>query len=413
MKILIIEDEYSLADAIAEVLKKENFTTNIITDGEEGENEALTNVYDLILLDIMLPNKDGFKILNDLRKEKVDTPIIILTAKSEINDKLNGLENGADDYITKPFHIKELVARVKVVLKRKVNIENTDILEYDDLKLDIRTGKMSANGNEISINGKELDLLETLLLNKTQIVNREILANKIITGSKVIENLVVDDSTLVTTITPTFILKDKDSVEKFTTEIKEKGLSEYYTLNTNVEELESATKSIENVKTFATTFLLIMLAISAVVLFVINMINIRERKYEIGVFRTIGVSKFKLTLQFALEILIVSVVMLGIGAVCGSFLAKPVGNMLLENEIQSVQEETEQISNNFGKGGPMDMNFGGTVNVQTIDTINAVVDITVVAQLLGIGLALMLASSLASMISIQRFSPLTILKERS
>ena len=95
----------------------------------------------------MLPNKDGFKILNDLRKEKVDTPIIILTAKSEINDKLNGLENGADDYITKPFHIKELVARVKVVLKRKVNIENTDILEYDDLKLDIRTGKMSANGN--------------------------------------------------------------------------------------------------------------------------------------------------------------------------------------------------------------------------------------------------------------------------
>lgn len=238
-------------------------------------------------------------------------------------------------------------------------------------------------------------------------------ANKIITGSKVIENLVVDDSTLVTTITPTFILKDKDSVEKFTTEIKEKGLSEYYTLNTNVEELESATKSIENVKTFATTFLLIMLAISAVVLFVINMINIRERKYEIGVFRTIGVSKFKLTLQFALEILIVSVVMLGIGAVCGSFLAKPVGNMLLENEIQSVQEETEQISNNFGKGGSMDMNFGGTVNVQTIDTINAVVDITVVAQLLGIGLALMLVSSLASMISIQRFSPLTILKERS
>lgn len=147
MKILIIEDEYSLADAIAETLKKENFTTNIITDGEEGENEALTNVYDLILLDIMLPNKDGFKILNDLRKERVDTPIIILTAKSEINDKLNGLENGADDYITKPFHIKELVARVKVVLKRKVNIENTDILEYDDLKLDIRTGKMSANGN--------------------------------------------------------------------------------------------------------------------------------------------------------------------------------------------------------------------------------------------------------------------------
>ena len=127
----------------------------------------------------MLPNKNGFEILKELRKEKNQTPIIMLTAKSEIYDKLNGLENGADDYITKPFHMKELVARVKVVLKRKVDIENTDILEYEDLKLDIRTGKMKSQNNEIAINGKELDLLEMLLLNKKQIVNRELLANKI------------------------------------------------------------------------------------------------------------------------------------------------------------------------------------------------------------------------------------------
>ena len=179
MKILIIEDEYSLADAIAETLKKENFDVKIITDGEEGENEALTNVYDLILLDIMLPNKDGFKILKELRREKNETPIIILTAKSEISDKLNGLENGADDYITKPFHMRELIARVKVILKRKTNMEDTNILEYYDLKLNLRTGKMSSMENEIAINGKELDLLEILLLNKNQIVNREILANKI------------------------------------------------------------------------------------------------------------------------------------------------------------------------------------------------------------------------------------------
>ena len=238
-------------------------------------------------------------------------------------------------------------------------------------------------------------------------------ANKIITGSEVIEKLVADDSTLVTNVTPSFVLKDKDSIEGFTAEVKEKGLNEYYTINTNLDELENATKSIENVKTFATTFLLIMLVISAIVLFVINMINIRERKYEIGVFRTIGVSKFKLTMQFVLEILLVSIIMLCIGAVCGSLLAKPVGNMLLENEIESSQEETAQISNNFGKGGPMDIGHSGTVAVQTIDTIDAVVDVTVIAQLLGIGLALTLVSSLASMISIQRFSPLTILKERS
>lgn len=179
MKILIIEDEYSLADAILETLQKEKFQVNIITNGEDGENEALTNIYDLILLDVMLPKKDGFEILSNLRKEKIDTPVIMLTAKSEISDKLNGLENGADDYITKPFHMRELVARVKVILKRKTNLQDTNVLEYSDLKLDLATGKMSANDTEIAINGKELDLLEILLLNKNQIVNREILANKI------------------------------------------------------------------------------------------------------------------------------------------------------------------------------------------------------------------------------------------
>lgn len=179
MKILIIEDEYSLADAISEVLKKENFTTNIITDGECGEDEALTGVYDLILLDIMLPNRDGFKILNSLQRENIETPVIILTAKSEIYDKLNGLENGADDYITKPFHMKELLARIKVVLKRKRQVKDFSILEYGNLKLDLRNGKISCGENEVTINGKELDLLEILLINKTQTVNREIIADKI------------------------------------------------------------------------------------------------------------------------------------------------------------------------------------------------------------------------------------------
>ena len=179
MKILIIEDEYSLADAISETLKKENFMTNIITDGEEGENEALTGVYDLILLDIMLPNKDGFKILDSLQKAKIETPVIILTAKSEIYDKLNGLENGADDYITKPFHIKELVARIKVVLKRKTDVRDLSIIQYEDLSLNLRNGKISCQNNEITINGKELELLEILMINKNQAVSREILADKI------------------------------------------------------------------------------------------------------------------------------------------------------------------------------------------------------------------------------------------
>lgn len=179
MKILIIEDEYSLADAISETLKKEHFDVKIVTDGEKGECEALTNIYDLILLDIMLPGKNGFEILNNLKKEKIDTPIIILTAKSEIYDKLNGLENGADDYITKPFHMRELIARAKIALKRKSNMEDMSFLEFGDIKLDLKTGKIICKENNILINGKEMDLLEILLLNKKQIIGRETLANKI------------------------------------------------------------------------------------------------------------------------------------------------------------------------------------------------------------------------------------------
>lgn len=238
-------------------------------------------------------------------------------------------------------------------------------------------------------------------------------ANKIITGSGVIEQLVAEDNTLTTNVTPSFILNSENDIEAFTTEVKEKGLNEYYTVNTNLDEITSATESIENVKTFATTFLIITLIISSLVLFVINMINIRERKYEIGVFRTIGMSKLKLTIQFVLELLIVSTISLIIGAIIGAFLAKPVGNMLLANEIESSQGAQEEMSNNFGKPGEMDMKFNRGGKVQAIQNMEAVVDFTVVVQLLGIGLLLTLISSLASMISIQRFSPLTILKERS
>ncbi len=179
MNILIIEDEYSLADAIAETLKTEKFNINIQTNGEDGENEALTGNYDLILLDVMLPRKNGFEILTNLRKEKIKTPIIMLTAKSEMSDKLNGLENGADDYITKPFSTRELMARVKIILKRANNIEDTSILKFGDLTLDLKNAKVNARENEIQISGKELDLLEQLLINKNQVSIRENLAQRI------------------------------------------------------------------------------------------------------------------------------------------------------------------------------------------------------------------------------------------
>lgn len=179
MNILVIEDEYSLADAVAETLKNEKFNVVIKVNGEEGEDEALTEKYDLILLDVMLPQKNGFDILKYLRQEKINTPVIMLTAKSEIEDKLNGLEHGADDYITKPFSMRELMARVKAVLKRANNIEDTNCLEYGDLVLDVKNAKLKCNHNEIQISGKELELLEQLLLNKNQVLSRENLVERI------------------------------------------------------------------------------------------------------------------------------------------------------------------------------------------------------------------------------------------
>ena len=179
MNILIIEDEYSLADAVAETLKNDDFSVCIKTDGEEGEDEAMTENYDLILLDVMLPKRNGFEILKNLREEKINTPVIMLTAKSEMDDKLNGLEHGADDYITKPFSMRELMARIKAVLKRTNNIEDTDCLKFGDLVLDLKNAKLKCNDKEIQVSKKELDILEQFFLNKNQLMTREYLAERI------------------------------------------------------------------------------------------------------------------------------------------------------------------------------------------------------------------------------------------
>ena len=247
-------------------------------------------------------------------------------------------------------------------------------------------------------------------------------ANKIITNTNFIKTMIAADEDLEATITPTYILKDTDSVSKFTEEVSNKGLSEYYKITTNVDELNEATQSVKNVKTFATTFLIITLIIGGVVLAVINMINIRERKYEIGVLRTVGMKKHKLSLQFMSELFIVAVVSLMIGASAGSFASVPISNKLLSNEIASSTNQVEEISANFGQSqsdnkstdnrpdfNKMDFKVA---KVNAVEKIDAVVDYKVLLQLLGIGILLTLISSLASMIAIARFSPLTILKER-
>ena len=181
MKILIIEDEYNLADAISSMLKTKKYDVKIETDGELGLDEALTDVYDLIILDVMLPHMNGFDILKGLRDENIESKIIMLTAKSELSDKLNGFSKGANDYLAKPFHIEELLARVNAQLKNQVNIDKKDILEYGDLSLDINKSVITCktNNQRIELVCKEFQLIEYFIKNNEQILSREQIYDKV------------------------------------------------------------------------------------------------------------------------------------------------------------------------------------------------------------------------------------------
>lgn len=181
MRILVVEDEYKIADIISSRLKEEKYTVDTSLDGEEGLYNALTGIYDLILLDVMLPKVDGFEILKKIKEEQISSKVIMLTAKGMLEDKLHGFDIGADDYITKPFHIEELVARVNVQLRKQDIVNNKDILEYGDLKLNIRTTKLTCKStNEtIDIICKEFLILEYLMKNSGQVISKATLYDKV------------------------------------------------------------------------------------------------------------------------------------------------------------------------------------------------------------------------------------------
>lgn len=181
MRILIIEDEFNLADVIASRLKKEKYAVDIICDGEEGFYSSMTNIYDLIILDVMLPKMNGFEILNKIRKEGIKSKVIMLTAKNLLEDKLNGFDNGANDYVTKPFHIDELVARVNVQLRNADLKELKDYIEVGDLKLNTKTTTLlcTTTNESIDVICKEFLLLEYFMKNPGQIIEREKIYEKV------------------------------------------------------------------------------------------------------------------------------------------------------------------------------------------------------------------------------------------
>ena len=174
MKILIIEDEYNLADAISSMLKSKKYSVEIRTNGSDGLDEALTDVYDLIILDVMLPEMNGFEVLKELKEEGIKSKVLMLTAKNTIDDKMKGFNNGADDYLTKPFHMEELLARVNVQLRKNNTVDN-EVMKLGDIILNIKSMELSNKDekNKVKIIGKEFALLELFMNNPNRVMEKE------------------------------------------------------------------------------------------------------------------------------------------------------------------------------------------------------------------------------------------------
>ena len=166
MKVLIVDDEKRLAEAVAQNLRRKNFDTDVSYDGEDGLNNALSGVYDVILLDIMMPKKDGLTVLSELRAEGVQTPVILLTALGEVEDRVRGLDRGADDYLPKPFSTEELVARIKAVTRRRGVFRQDGILIFGDIELNPLSLVLTREDQSFTLTQKESRLLEYLIENK-------------------------------------------------------------------------------------------------------------------------------------------------------------------------------------------------------------------------------------------------------
>ena len=165
MKLLLVEDSQQLNKALSTILKRNSFVVDSAYDGEEALLFIEQYQYDIIVLDVMMPKLSGFEVLKVIRDKKIETPVIMLTAKSTVEDKINGLDLGADDYLAKPFNTEELLARIRALLRRKPSYKKEDILTFGDLSLDVNTASLSNGDKKVSLMNKELQIM-VLLMNK-------------------------------------------------------------------------------------------------------------------------------------------------------------------------------------------------------------------------------------------------------
>ncbi len=180
MRLLLVEDEKRMAQALCEILRLEKYEVDHCVNGLDGLTAALSDIYDIIILDVMLPGMNGYEIAKKTRQNGIRTPILMLTAKAELDDKVTGLDSGADDYLTKPFMTKELLARLRALSRRNINTAD-GTLTYGDILLDTNTSLLSCptNGQSVRLSEKEYHILEYLIANQGQILTREQLAVKL------------------------------------------------------------------------------------------------------------------------------------------------------------------------------------------------------------------------------------------
>ena len=178
MQILIVEDEKRLADALGQVLTEQKYMVDIAYDGRDGLDLALSGIYDIIILDVMLPKMNGYEVASQLRKEKIATPILMLTAKDQISDKVKGLDSGADDYMTKPFATEELLARVRALTRRQGEVV-IDELTFSDVTLNLSTCDLSCGVKSVHLNFKEFEIMKILMQNPQVVTTKEELIVKV------------------------------------------------------------------------------------------------------------------------------------------------------------------------------------------------------------------------------------------
>jgi DNA-binding response OmpR family regulator len=179
MRILMVEDEKYISEAIAQVLRKHHYTVDLAYDGQYGLECALAPIYDMIILDIMLPKKDGLQVIKELRQSGVETPVILLTARGHVEDKVCGLDYGADDYLAKPFHTDELLARLRALGRRKNELRYDGLHRYGDLELNPHTLMLVCGSRSCKLTLKEAHLLELLMQKKNIVVSKDSIIEKL------------------------------------------------------------------------------------------------------------------------------------------------------------------------------------------------------------------------------------------